>query len=110
MDLRPVLVAALLLLPACGILGTPDPGGAVPGKPYPRSATSGPENVLDPNAWGNLLHEFRWWALLGLLFFPQVRKALGEFLRLMFAVPAAGLARLLETLKRKNGGPKPPSS
>ena len=36
------------------------------------------------NETTDLLVEFRWWMLIGLLFFPQVREAIGTFLVAVF--------------------------
>ena len=54
-------------------------GGDDPKDPPPRTAAG---ELLDETT--DLLVEFRWWMLIGLLFFPQVREAIGTFLVAIF--------------------------
>ena len=70
-----------LTLVSCSIL--PDVGwgggGDDPKQAPPQTAAG---EIL--NETTDLLTEFRWWLLIGLLFFPQVRTAIGTFLLAVF--------------------------
>jgi len=74
------LLLIYLTLVSCSIL--PDiswGGGDDPNQQPPQTAAG---ELLDETT--DLLVEFRWWMLVGLLFFPQVRMAIGAFLLAVF--------------------------
>ena len=65
---------------SCSVLPDISWGGGDDPKQAPPQTAAG--ELLDETT--DLLVEFRWWMLIGLLFFPQVRTAVGNFLLAVF--------------------------
>jgi hypothetical protein len=91
------------ILPDIGWGGSDDPK-----EPPPRTAAG---ELLDETT--DLLVEFRWWMMIGLLFFPQVREAIGTFLVAVFRaaqVPFLMIRQWYESRRTDRRSSSPSSS
>lgn len=91
-----------LSLVSCSILPDIGWGGDDDPKQAPPQTAVG--EVLDETT--DLMVEFRWWLLIGLLFFPQVRTAIGTFLLAVFQaaqVPFLMMRAWYESKKNSTG-------
>ena len=78
--MKKAFLVIYLAVVSCSILPDIGWGGDDDPKQAPPQTAVG--EVLDETT--DLLVEFRWWLLIGLLFFPQVRTAIGHFLLAVF--------------------------
>jgi hypothetical protein len=102
--MRKAFLLIYITLLSCSILPDIGWGGGEddPKQAPPQTAVG---EVLDETT--DLLVEFRWWLLIGLLFFPQVRIAIGNFLLAVFQaaqVPFLMIRAWYETRKSATTG------
>lgn len=100
--MKKAFLVIYLAVVSCSVLPDIGWGGDDDPKPAPPQTAVG--EVLDETT--DLMVEFRWWLLIGLLFFPQVRTAIGNFLLAVFQaaqVPFLMMRAWYESKKNSTG-------